>query len=60
MAKTTKRRKPKKQPPPVSAKAKIYKRKRTFSEKAIMVLGIFIALSMILALVSSLISSSPF
>lgn len=50
MAKNRKRRQPKPTPPPVSRKDQIYKRKRSFSEKAIIVLGIFIALSMILSL----------
>ena len=35
---------------------KKYRRKRTFSEKALMVLGILIVISMILATVASVIS----
>ena len=50
MAKNRKRRKPKSNPPPRSNKDRIYNRKRSFSEKAIIVLGIFIAISMVLSL----------
>ena len=51
MATTTKRRKPKSKgkTPPVFQK----KRRRTFSEKVFMILGILIAISMVLALFAS-------
>jgi cell division protein FtsL len=58
MAKTHKRRQPRKKTPKVSKHDQIYKRKRSTAEKVMIVLGIVIALSMILSLVVSLASSS--
>ena len=51
MAKVRKRRQPKKKPPQVSEKTRIYNRKRTFAEKFLIVMGILIVISMVLALV---------
>lgn len=56
MAKTYKRRQPKKQMPKVSKHDRIYKRRRSTAEKVMIVLGILIALSMVLSLVVSLAS----
>lgn len=50
MAKTRKRRQPKKGPLPIPKKDKIYKRKRSFAEKFLIVMGIIIAISMVLSL----------
>lgn len=57
MAKNRKRREPLKQPPKRSLRDRIYKRKRSTTEKVMIVLGILIALSMILSLVINLGSS---
>ncbi|WP_420642182.1 hypothetical protein [Candidatus Leptofilum sp.] len=51
MAKTRKRRQPKKKMPQVSEKTRIYNRKRTFAEKFLIVMGILIVLSMVLSLI---------
>lgn len=51
MAKTYKRRQPKKKPPKRSKHDRIYKRKRSFAEKFLIVMGILIVLSMVLGLV---------
>ena len=51
MAKVRKRRQPKKKPPKISDKNRIYSRKRTFAEKFLLVMGIFIVISMVLSLV---------
>ena len=51
MAKVRKRRQPKKKPPKISDKHRIYNRKRTFAEKFLLVMGILIVLSMLLTLV---------
>lgn len=51
MAKVRKRRQPKKKPPQISEKNRIYNRKRTFAEKFLLVMGILIVLSMVLTLV---------
>ena len=51
MAKTYKRRQPKKKPPKRSKRDQIYKRKRSFAEKFLIVMGILIVLSMVLGLV---------
>ncbi len=53
MAKVRKRRQPKKKPPQISEKNRIYNRKRTFAEKFLLVMGILIVLSMVLTLVIS-------
>ena len=53
MAKVRKRRQPKKKPPQVSNKTRIYNRKRTFAEKFLLVMGILIVLSMVLSLIIS-------
>ncbi len=53
MAKVRKRRQPKKKPPQVSERNRIYNRKRTFAEKFLLVMGILIVLSMVLTLVIS-------
>lgn len=58
MAKTYKRRQQKKQMPRVSKHDKIYKKKRSFAEKVMIVLGILIAVSMVMSLVVSLASNS--
>ncbi len=58
MAKTYKRRQPKKKMPKVSKHDQIYKRRRSTAEKVMIVLGIIIALSMVLSLVVSLASNS--
>ncbi len=57
MAKSYKRRKPKKKPPPVSRRDQIYKRKRSTAEKVMLVMGILIAISMLLSLVVNLATS---
>ncbi|MCA9923415.1 MAG: hypothetical protein KC419_06585 [Anaerolineales bacterium] len=51
MAKTYKRRQPKKKPPQRSKHDQIFKRKRSFAEKFIIIMGIIIVLSMVLGLV---------
>jgi len=51
MAKTYKRRQPRKKPPQRSKHDQIYKRKRSFAEKFLIVMGILIVLSMVLGLV---------
>lgn len=51
MAKVRKRRQPKKKPPKISEKNRIYSRKRTFAEKFLLVMGILIVLSMVLSLI---------
>lgn len=51
MAKNRKRREAPKPTPKVSAKDRIYKRKRSTSEKIMIAFGIIIALSMVLSLV---------
>jgi len=51
MAKVRKRRQPKKKLPKVSEKNRIYHRKRTFSEKFLLVMGVLIVLSMVLTLI---------
>ncbi len=51
MARTYKRRQPKKKPPKRSKHDQIYKRKRSFAEKFLIVMGVLIVLSMILGLV---------
>lgn len=51
MAKVRKRRQPKKKPPQISEKNRIYNRKRTFAEKFLLVMGILIVLSMVLSLI---------
>ncbi|MCA9917884.1 MAG: hypothetical protein KC445_08035 [Anaerolineales bacterium] len=51
MAKVRKRRQPKKKPPQVSEKTRIYNRKRSFAEKFLLVMGIIIVVSMVLSLV---------
>jgi hypothetical protein len=53
MAKVRKRRQPKKKPPQVSDKNRIYNRKRTFAEKFLLVMGILIVISMVLSLIIS-------
>ena len=58
MAKTYKRRQPKKQMPKVSKHDKIYKRKRSTAEKVMIVLGILIAISMVMSLIVTLGSQS--
>jgi len=58
MAKTRKRRQPKKQAPKRSARDMIYKKKRSTAEKIMIVFGIVIVLSMVLSLVVSLGSSA--
>lgn len=54
MAKNRKRRQPKRKPPKRSLHDMIYKKKRSTSEKIMIVFGIIIALSMVLSLVVSL------
>lgn len=51
MAKVRKRRQPKKKPPQISERNRIYNRKRTFAEKFLLVMGILIVLSMVLSLI---------
>lgn len=51
MAKVRKRRQPKKKPPQISEKTRIYSRKRTFAEKFLLVMGILIVISMVLSLI---------
>lgn len=51
MAKVRKRRQPKKKPPQISEKARIYNRKRSFAEKFLLVMGIIIVISMVLSLI---------
>ena len=58
MAKTHKRRQPKKKMPKVSKHDQIFNKRRSTAEKVMIVLGIVIALSMILSLVVSLASNS--
>ena len=53
MAKVRKRRQPKKKAPQVSAKNRIYNRKRTFAEKFLLVMGILIVISMVLSLIAT-------
>jgi cell division protein FtsL len=54
MAKTYKRREPKKQPPRRSTHDKIFNHRRSTAEKVMIVLGVVIVLSMLLGLVASL------
>ena len=58
MAKTYKRRQPKKKMPKVSKHDQIYNRRRSTAEKVMIVLGIIIALSMIMSLIINLANSS--
>ena len=58
MAKTYKRRQPKKKMPKVSKHDQIYKKKRSTAEKVMIVLGILIAISMVMSLVVSLANQS--
>lgn len=51
MAKVKKRRQPKRKPPQISEKRRIYNRKRTFAEKFLLVMGILIVISMVLSLI---------
>ena len=51
MARTYKRRQPKKKLPKRSKHDQIFKRKRSFAEKFLIVMGVLIVLSMILGLV---------
>ena len=57
MAKTYKRREPKKKMPKVSRHNQIFKRRRSVAEKVMIVLGILIAISMVMSLVVSLASN---
>ncbi len=54
MAKTYKRRQPKKRKPKVSDHDKIFRRKRSTSEKVMLVFGIVIAISMMASLLVNL------
>ncbi|MCP5094190.1 MAG: hypothetical protein GY943_01420 [Chloroflexi bacterium] len=58
MAKVRKRRQPKKKPPQRSKRDQIYKRKRSFAEKFLIVMGVIIVLSMILGTIVSQASHS--
>jgi hypothetical protein len=53
MAKVKKRRLPKKKPPQRSKHDQIFKRKRSFAEKFLIVMGVLIVLSMILGTIIS-------
>ena len=57
MAKTYKRRQPKKKMPKVSRHDQIFNRKRSTAEKVMIILGVVIVLSMVLGLIVNLASN---